>query len=114
VLSSVAPTLHVKRWSLAFGYTGENFTTEEWLSLVEECGGPPAPLPRWLSEWISRKTVENEAILEGYVVSSGEERAILLGGYVLERAGEDRGSRVEVSKPLIGPEYEQLILPEVC
>src|SRR5918995_5163355 len=47
---------------------------------------------RWLSEWISRKTVENEAILEGYLVSSGEERATLLGGYVLERAGEDRES----------------------
>ena len=52
--------------------------------------------------------------MEGYLVSSGEERAILLGGYMLERAGEDRGSRVEVSEPLIGSEYEQLFLPEVC
>jgi hypothetical protein len=27
-----------------------------------------------LSEWISRKTVENEAILECYLIGSGEER----------------------------------------
>ena len=44
--------------------------------------------------------------MEGYLVSSGEERATLLGGYVLEHAGEGRESRVEVSEPLIGPEYE--------
>jgi hypothetical protein len=70
---------------------------------------------RRLSEWISRKTAENEAILESYLALSGEERAVLLGGYVLERPGEDRGSLVKVLQPLVGPEYEQLALPEkVC
>jgi hypothetical protein len=70
---------------------------------------------RQLSEWISQKTAENEAILEGYLTLSGEERAVLLGGYVLERAGgEDRGSPIEVSEPMVGPEYEQLALPEAC
>ena len=69
---------------------------------------------RRLSEWISRKTAENEAILEGYLALSGEERAVLLGGYVLERVGEERGSPVEVSEPLVGPNYEQLALPEAC
>ena len=69
---------------------------------------------RRLSEWISRKTAENEAVLEGYLVGSGENRAILLGGYMLERAGEDRGSPIEVSEPLVGTEYEQLALPEAC
>jgi hypothetical protein len=69
---------------------------------------------RRLSEWISRQTAENEAILEGYLALSGEERAVLLGGYVLERAGEERGSPVEVSEPLVGPNYEQLALPEAC
>ena len=34
-----------------------------------------------LSEWISRKTVENEAILEGYLVGTGEDRIILLSDY---------------------------------
>jgi len=67
-----------------------------------------------LSEWISRKTAKNEAILEGYLALSGEERAVLFGGYVLECTGEERGSLVEVSQPLVGPEYEQLALPEVC
>jgi hypothetical protein len=69
---------------------------------------------RRLSEWVSRKTAENEAILESYLALSGEDRAILLGGYVLERAGEDRGSPIEVSEPVAGPGYEQLALPEVC
>ena len=68
-----------------------------------------------LSEWISRKTAENEAILESYVALSGEERAVLLGGYVLERAGQETGSAIEVSEPLVGPSYEQLaLLEEVC
>jgi hypothetical protein len=68
-----------------------------------------------LSEWISRKTAENEAVLEGYLVGKGEERAVLIGGYVLERAGEDPGSPIEVSEPLVGPDYEQLaLLEEVC
>jgi hypothetical protein len=68
-----------------------------------------------LSEWVSQKTAENEAILEGYLVGSGEQRAVLLGGYVLERAGEDRGSPIQVSQPVVGPDYEQLSLPEeVC
>jgi hypothetical protein len=68
-----------------------------------------------LSEWISRKTAENEAVLEGYLLGSGEERAVLLGGYVLERAAEERGSPVRVSEPMVGTEYEQLaLLEEVC
>ncbi len=67
-----------------------------------------------LSEWVSRKTAENEAILDGYLALSGEDRAILLGGYVLERAGEDRGSSIKVSEPLVNPDYEQLALPEAC
>ncbi len=67
---------------------------------------------RGLSEWISRKTAENEAILEGYLVGSGEDRVVLLGGYVLERAGEDGESAVEVSEPITGPEYEQLVIPD--
>jgi hypothetical protein len=62
-----------------------------------------------------RKTAENEAILEGYLLGSGEQRAVLLGGYVLERAGgEERGSPVRVSEPMVGTDYEQLALPEVC
>ena len=70
---------------------------------------------RRLSEWISRKTAENEAILEGYLALTGEERAVLLGGYVLERAGQETGSAIEVSEPLVGPSYEQLaLLEEVC
>jgi len=54
--------------------------------------------------------------LEGYLLGSGEERAVLLGGYVLERAGgEERGSPVRVSEPMVGPEYEQLALVgEAC
>jgi hypothetical protein len=67
-----------------------------------------------LSEWVSRKTAENEEFLESYLALSGEDRAILLGGYVLERAGEDRGNPIEVSEPMVGPDYEQLALPEVC
>jgi len=67
-----------------------------------------------LSEWIFRKMAENEAILEGYLVGSGEERAVLLGGYVLEHAGEDPGGPIEVSEPVVGLEYQQLALPEVC
>jgi hypothetical protein len=68
-----------------------------------------------LSEWISQKSAENEAILEGYLVGSGEDRAVLVGGYVLERAGEEQGSPIEVSGPLVGPDYEQLaLLEEVC
>jgi 5-methylcytosine-specific restriction endonuclease McrA len=35
----MAPAVGARRRALAFGYTGENFTTEEWLALVEECGG---------------------------------------------------------------------------
>jgi hypothetical protein len=65
-----------------------------------------------LSEWISHKTAENEAILESYLVGNGEERAVLLGGYVLERTGEEWGSPIEVSEPVVGPEYEQLALLE--
>jgi hypothetical protein len=53
--------------------------------------------------------------LEGYLLGSGEERAVLLGGYVLERAGgEERGSPFRVSEPMVGTDYEQLALPEVC
>jgi hypothetical protein len=65
-----------------------------------------------LSDWISRKTAENEATLEGYLIGSGEDSAVLLGGYVLERAGEDGESAVEISEPIAGPEYEQLELLE--
>lgn len=54
--------------------------------------------------------MENEAILEGYLVGIGEDRVVLLGGYVLERAGEDGERSVEVSEPITGPEYEQLEL----
>lgn len=67
---------------------------------------------RRLSEWISRKTAENEATLESYLIGTGEDRVALLGGYVLERADEGQESVVEVSEPLAGPEYEQLELPE--
>lgn len=65
---------------------------------------------RRLSEWISRKSAENEATLEGYLIGTGEDRTVLLGGCVLELAGEDRESIVEDSKPIAGPEYEQLEL----
>lgn len=54
--------------------------------------------------------MENEAILEGYLVGIGEDRVVLLGGYVLERAGEDGERSVEVSEPITGPKYEQLEL----
>lgn len=67
---------------------------------------------RKLSEWISRKTAENEASLEGYLVGTGKGRVVLLGGYVLERAGEDGESVVQVLEPIVGPEYEQLELLE--
>lgn len=67
---------------------------------------------RRLLEWISRKTAENEAILEGYLVDTGEDRVVLLGGYVLERTGEDGESAVEVSEPIGGPECEQMELLE--
>ena len=66
-----------------------------------------------LSEWISRKTAENEAILESYVALSGEESAVLLGGYVVECAAQERGCLIEVSEPMAGPEYEQLALPDL-
>ena len=61
-----------------------------------------------LSEWISRKTAENEAILESYLVISGEDKTVLLGGYVLKLADKDCGSPVEVSEPITEPECEQL------
>lgn len=69
---------------------------------------------RHLLEWISRKTAENEATLEGYLIASGEDRVVLLGGYVLERAGEEQENAVEVSEPIVGAglRYEQLELPE--
>jgi 5-methylcytosine-specific restriction endonuclease McrA len=35
----MAPATAARRRALAFGYTGENFTTEEWLALVELYGG---------------------------------------------------------------------------
>ena len=66
---------------------------------------------RCLTEWISRNRAENEATLESYLSGSGEDRVVLLGGYVLERAGEDQASAVEVSEPIAGPGYEQLKLP---
>jgi hypothetical protein len=50
-------------------------------------------------------------MLEGYLVGIGEDRVVLLGGYVLEH-GEDRESAVEVSEPIAGPEYKQLELLE--
>ena len=67
-----------------------------------------------LMEWISRKTEENEATLESYLIASGEDRVVLLGGYVLERADEDQESAVEVSEPIAnaGLLYEQLELLE--
>jgi 5-methylcytosine-specific restriction endonuclease McrA len=34
----MAPALAARRRALAFGYSGENFTTEEWLALVEFYG----------------------------------------------------------------------------
>jgi hypothetical protein len=67
-----------------------------------------------LSEWISRKTAQNEAVLEGYLLGSGEERAVLLGGYVLERAGEERGSPVRIPEPVVVSDYEQHALAEAC
>ena len=67
---------------------------------------------RRLMKWISRKTEENEATLESYLICSGEDRVVLLGGYALERAGEDQENTVEVSEPITGLEYEQLELPE--
>ncbi len=67
---------------------------------------------RHLTEWISRKTEENEATLESYLTASGEDRVVLLGGYVLKCAGEDQENTVEVSEPITGPEYEQLELAE--
>ena len=44
---------------------------------------------RRLSEWISRKTAENEATLEGYLVGSGENRVVFVGEYVLEDVGSE-------------------------
>ena len=67
---------------------------------------------RRLLEWISRKTIENEATLESYLIGSGEDRVVLLGGYVVERAGENQESLVEVSEPISEPEYEQMDLLE--
>ena len=67
---------------------------------------------RRLLEWISCKTAENEATLESYLIGTGEDRTVLLGGYVLERAREDQASAVEVSEPIAGPEYEQMELLE--
>ena len=70
---------------------------------------------RRLMDWISCKTAENEATLENYLISSGEDRVVLLGGYALERASQDQESAVEVSEPVVaGAElrYEQLELPE--
>ena len=50
---------------------------------------------RHLLEWISRKTEENEATLEGYLIANGEDRVVLLGGYVVgacrRGTGESRG-----------------------
>ena len=70
---------------------------------------------RRLSEWISRKTTENEATLENYLIASGEDRVVLLGGYVVEGAGEDLKSAVEVSEPIddAGLRYDQLEFFEV-
>lgn len=67
---------------------------------------------RQLSEWISRKMVENEATLESYLIGCGEGRVVLLGGYVLEHAVEDQESSVKVSEPIASPEYEQMELLE--
>ena len=68
-----------------------------------------------LMEWISRKTEENEATLESYLICSGEDRVVLLGGYVLECADEDQESAVEVSEPIAsaGLRYDQLEFFEV-
>lgn len=65
---------------------------------------------RWLSEWISRKTAENEATLESYLIGCGEDRVVLLGVYVLEHAVEDQESSVKVLEPIASLEYEQLEL----
>jgi N-acetylglucosamine kinase-like BadF-type ATPase len=67
---------------------------------------------RRLSEWIFRKTVENVATLENYLICSAEDRVVLLGGYVLERAGEDQESPAEVTEPIVGQEYKQMDLLE--
>lgn len=58
------------------------------------------------------KTAENEATLKSYLIGCGEERVVLLGGYVLEDAGEGKESPVEISEPIASPEYEQMELPE--
>lgn len=50
--------------------------------------------------------------MESYLIDSGEYRVVLLGGYSLERVGEDGESPVEVSEPIAGPAYEQLELLE--
>ena len=68
---------------------------------------------RRLSEWISRKTAENEAALENYLVASGKDRIILPGGYLLERTGEDWKSPVEMSKLVAASEHEQLEFPTI-
>lgn len=65
---------------------------------------------RRLSKWISRKTAENEATLESYLIGCGEDRVVLLGGYILEHALEDQESSLKVSEPIASPEYEQLEL----
>lgn len=65
-----------------------------------------------LLEWISHKMAENEATLEGYLISTKEDRVALPGGYVVERASESQENIVEVSEPISDPEYEQLKLLE--
>lgn len=69
---------------------------------------------RRLMDWISRKTAENEATLEDYLIAGGEDRVVLLGGHVLERAGEEQENAVEVLESIVGAglRYEQLELPE--
>ena len=39
------------------------------------------------------------------MIGSGAERVVLLGGYILERVGEDRASAVEVSEPIAGRSF---------
>jgi len=63
--------------------------------------------------WMEECMAENAATLESFLVSAGEERAVLPGGYyVLTRPEEGAGERVEVRRAVAEGGFEQLRLNE--
>ena len=60
--------------------------------------------------WMEERMAENAAALESFLMSAGEERTVLPGGYVLSREEEGAAPPVEVRRTAAEDGFEQLRL----